>query len=214
MGTTEILVSGGVAAILAAMVGGGLKAFGVELPILTSVRRQSLLALAGVSLLLLGLSVNRLGVSGDAPRDGKGAAAEPTSARDDAKAAAEAPAGEVPSVPSRVSVAARPEVPNITGLPFAAARQFLMQNSWAPINSASSPMANYDLGSRQQEIFDTGYFEAVGCSGTGMAPCLFRYRNPGGYVLEVVTVGEDLRRAVVNQAVIIDCYADPKPEAC
>lgn len=60
MGPTEILVSGGVAAVLAAVVGGGLKAFGIELPLLASVGRQALLMLVGVVLILLGFQSPRV----------------------------------------------------------------------------------------------------------------------------------------------------------
>jgi hypothetical protein len=75
-------------------------------------------------------------------------------------------------------------------------------------------MANENLGTRVQEIFDTGFGEAVSCSGSSLAPCLFRYRNPGGFVLEVVTHGEDLKAATVSGATILDCTARPKPEPC
>ena len=155
MGPTEILVSGGVAAILAAVAGGGLKAFGVEVPLLASVRRQILLVLVGAVLVALGLFASR------PPGKDEGVAAPsgPASAT-----AVAAPPSDTPAAGP-----VRPEVPNIHDLPLAAARQFLIQNGWAPITSASSPMANDQLGLRQQEVFDTGYFEAVGCSGTGMA---------------------------------------------
>ena len=200
MGPTEILVSGGVAAILAAVAGGGLKAFGVEVPLLASVRRQILLVLVGGVLVALGLFASR------PPEKDEGVATPsgPASA-----SAAAAPASNTPAAEP-----ARPEVPNIHGLPLAAARQFLIQNGWAPITSASSPMANDRLGLRQQEVFDTGFFEAVSCSGSSLAPCMFRYRNPQGFVLEVVSVGEDMKQAIVNSARILDCSEDPKPEGC
>ena len=203
MGTTEILVSGGVAAILASVVGGGLKAFGVELPLLASVRRQMLLLVVGALLVALGLFAPGLPGQGDAGADAA-SAAEPTSAGTGTAQATDA------SPPAR----ARPEVPNIHGLPLAAARQFLTQNGWAPITSASSPMANDRLGLRQEEVFETGFFEAVSCSGASLAPCMFRYRNPQGFVLEVVSVGEDMRQAIVNSATILDCSERPQPEGC
>ena len=210
MGATEILVSGGVAAILAAIVGGGLKAFGVELPLLASVRRQSLLLGVGVVLVALGLFAPRLPDKSDA-------VAQPPAVAGNSSAAT-APASTPPSAAAVASPAAaspaRPEVPNIHDLPLAAARQFLVQNGWAPITSASSPMANDNLGTRQQEVFDTGYFEAVSCSGSSLAPCKFRYRNPQGFVLEVVTVGEDMKQAVVNSATILECSERPKPDGC
>jgi hypothetical protein len=196
MGPTEILVSGGVAAILAAIAGGGLKAFGVEVPLLASVKRQAILVLVGVLLIAVGLLEPRLSGKGEVAA----APADPPSASPATTAASSAPG--------------RPEVPNIHGLPLAAARQFLIQNAWAPITSASSPMANDRLGLRQEEVFETGYFEAVSCSGSSLAPCMFRYRNPQGFVLEVVSVGEDMKQAIVNSAAILDCTERPKPEGC
>jgi hypothetical protein len=205
MGAAEILVGGGVAALLAALVGGGSKAFGIELPVLASVRRQGLLAIAGVALVSLGL------LSG-------GRAGNGTMAYSD-NASETMPGGEqktqaAPPPQASPPVRQRPDVPNIVGLPYSAARQFLMQNSWAPVNVSSSVMANGDLGLRAQEIGDAGYSDAVSCSSTSFAPCLFRYQSPGGYILEVSTAGEDIVQAKVNGAVVVDCSAVPKPDAC
>ncbi len=47
-----------------------------------------------------------------------------------------------------------------------------------------------------------------------MSPCLLRYHDARGNVLEVVAVGETLEQGVVNSARILDCSATPKPEGC
>ena len=52
---TELLVSAGIACIIGTIVGGGLKAFGIELPVLQTLWRQ--LALAGFGGVLLGIGV-------------------------------------------------------------------------------------------------------------------------------------------------------------
>jgi hypothetical protein len=52
---TELLVSAGIACIIGAIVGGGLKAFGIELPVLQTLWRQ--LALAGFGGILLGIGI-------------------------------------------------------------------------------------------------------------------------------------------------------------
>lgn len=52
---TELLVSAGIACIIGAIVGGGLKAFGIELPVLQILWRQ--LALAGFGGILLGIGI-------------------------------------------------------------------------------------------------------------------------------------------------------------
>ena len=55
MGSEEILVSGGVAAVLAAAAGGGLKAFGVEMPLLATAKQQMLTVAVGAVLIAVGL---------------------------------------------------------------------------------------------------------------------------------------------------------------
>ncbi len=202
----EILVGGGVAALLAALVGGGSKAFGIELPVLASVKRQALMAIVVVVLVGLGL------LSGVPPKDGEAMASgsnQPAPVTGQAEAVSAAPLPQS-SPPSRQ----RPDVPNIVGLPYPAARQFLIQNSWAPVNTSTNPKANSDLGFRAEEMFDAGYAEAVSCSGTGAAPCLFRYQSPGGFILEVTTVGEDIAQAKVNGSTVVDCSAVPRPDGC
>jgi hypothetical protein len=54
---TELLVSAGIACIIGTIVGGGLKAFGIELPVLQTLLRQ--LALAGFGGILLGVGIFR-----------------------------------------------------------------------------------------------------------------------------------------------------------
>jgi len=50
----NVLITAGIACLIAAIVGGGLKAFAIEIPLLASVRRQLLLGLLGALLLGLG----------------------------------------------------------------------------------------------------------------------------------------------------------------
>lgn len=67
------LVLIGLACIIAAIVGGGLKIFGIEIPLLTSVRRQAILAGLG-AVLVVGVGIARLVESAASP--GKGGDAE------------------------------------------------------------------------------------------------------------------------------------------
>jgi hypothetical protein len=53
------LVGAGLACLIGAIVGGGLKAFGVELPLLASKKRQALLAVLGTLLLFLGIGMRQ-----------------------------------------------------------------------------------------------------------------------------------------------------------
>jgi len=54
-----MLVGGGVVAVLAGAIGGRLKAFGTELPLVASPRRQALLAGAGVIMVAIGIWMGR-----------------------------------------------------------------------------------------------------------------------------------------------------------
>lgn len=71
---TELLVSAGIACIIGAIVGGGLKAFGIELPVLQTLWRQ--LALAGFGGILLGIGI--LTPVGSSPRPGPTPTTAPT----------------------------------------------------------------------------------------------------------------------------------------
>jgi hypothetical protein len=71
---TELLVSAGIACIIGAIVGGGLKAFGIELPTLRTLWRQ--VALAGFGGVLLGVGIfTSVGLS---PRPDPTSASTPT----------------------------------------------------------------------------------------------------------------------------------------
>jgi len=54
-GISEILVGGGVAAVLAAAIGGGMKAFGTEVPLIASWQRQAALFVVGLLLIVGGI---------------------------------------------------------------------------------------------------------------------------------------------------------------
>lgn len=212
MGVPEILITAGVVAVLASIAGGGLKGFGIEVPLLASLRRQVALLIVGAGLVGLGLYNAQLQQSDAATAR---AAADQANAAGPLGGNVAAPATPPPAAAPtpNAEAGARPEVPNIIGLQFASARDFLLQNSWAPVNQGS-PMANDNLGLRKDEIFETGYGEAVACSGTGMAFCLFRYQNPRGFVLDVRATGEDLKTAKVDGTKLLDCFEKPKPEGC
>ena len=53
----KTILYSGLACIIAAIVGGGVKAFGVEIPLLSSLKRQSLLAIFGCVLVVISLGV-------------------------------------------------------------------------------------------------------------------------------------------------------------
>lgn len=55
---TTILLTAGLACVIAAIIGGGLRAFGIEVPILQSGRRQLGLGLFGAALMVIAMVMN------------------------------------------------------------------------------------------------------------------------------------------------------------
>jgi hypothetical protein len=223
MGAAEILVSGGVAAVLAAVAGGGLKAFGVELPLLATVKRQVLVMIVGAGLIALGLMSGE-GMLHGLPADGNGAAQANASAPAPANASAaqgqevNAATPQVPaSAPAQAAAPAAaegpPAPPDVAKLGFPEARRKIIGEGWSPIFQEANPLENPQLGLRGQEIVDSGFREAVSCSGSGSAPCLLRYGRRG-YVLELVVLGETLQSGTVDSVGVLDCHARQRPEGC
>jgi len=66
----NILVSAGVACLMAAVIGGGLKAFSIEVPLLAALHRQVLLAVLGLGLLGAAIWINGDSEDHDAPAAG------------------------------------------------------------------------------------------------------------------------------------------------
>jgi hypothetical protein len=54
----QTFIIAGVVCVIAAIVGGGLKAFGVEMPLLNSTPRQIILGIAGIVFLFFGMGWN------------------------------------------------------------------------------------------------------------------------------------------------------------
>lgn len=78
-------------------------------------------------------------------------------------------------------------IPQIAlGTPYANVRTALLKAGWKPVRQK---LESYDF--MGIELRDNGWIEVESCAGTGMAPCLFVWRNQKGKRLEVVTVGEN-----------------------
>lgn len=73
------------------------------------------------------------------------------------------------------------------GTPYHQVRAELKRSGWTPVRQreACGPVCE---GHRQ-----AGWFETQACADTGVAPCLFVFRNASGKILEVVTRGESPR---------------------
>lgn len=81
----------------------------------------------------------------------------------------------------------KPAVPKVVGKSYAEARRALTNAGWQPTRSDRGSDA-----SGNAELFRSmGFTEMVSCSGTGFAPCRFRFVDRSGRILAVVTQGEE-----------------------
>lgn len=103
------------------------------------------------------------------------------------------PAGESPPVqPTPVSQTGEFPIPRIYDLPYDEARALLIESGWIPAKNHHLHGQSVDVQSGNGPIFwDRGYWELEACSGTGAAPCLFRFFDPSRRVLVVTTEGEE-----------------------
>jgi hypothetical protein len=206
MGSEEILVSGGVAAMLGGVVGGGLKAFGVEVPLLATVKRQLLAVALGLLLIALGL-LSGSGMLAPTPAQTGAARADdagPT-APVEAPSVDDSLASEAPQGP--------PGAPDMLSMGFPEARRLIVAGGWSPIPQEAAPHDNPALGLRGEEVEATGFREAVSCGGTGGGACLMRYRQQG-YLLAVVVVGDTLESGIVDMYEVLGCNGRNPPEGC
>ncbi len=208
MGSEEILVSGGVTAVLAAVAGGGLKAFGVEVPLLATVKRQLLTVAVGIVLIAVGL-MSGSGVLVTKPAQTGAASAENNSSAASTPATTAAPEVELTSAAPQ----GPPKAPDMLSMGFPEARRLIIADGWAPIPQEAAPHDNPALGLRGDEVDATGWREAVSCGGTGGGACLLRYRQRN-HILEVVVVGDTLESGIIDMYEVLGCNGRHPPEGC
>lgn len=71
------------------------------------------------------------------------------------------------------------------GSSYASVRQALIKEGWKPVPQ------NEEAFGLTTEVRKK-YKEVQGCAGSGIAPCIFIFKNASGKILEVGTVGENL----------------------
>lgn len=71
------------------------------------------------------------------------------------------------------------------GASYASVRQALIKEGWKPAPQ-SEEVFGFATEVRKK------YKEVQDCAGTGIAPCIFIFKNASGKILEVGTVGENL----------------------
>ena len=76
-------------------------------------------------------------------------------------------------------------IPQMAGqTPYSKVRQTLIAQGWTPVRQTQA------CGPVCSEHRRAGWTEAQQCADTGLAPCIFVFRNASGKLLEVVTSGE------------------------
>lgn len=89
------------------------------------------------------------------------------------------------------------KLPVITDSTYHKARKRLLAAGWQPVRTKSyneaetDPDISYGNG---RLFWRKGYVEVEACSGTGMAPCSFLFKDAYGNRLRVTTAGEELPR--------------------
>jgi hypothetical protein len=87
------------------------------------------------------------------------------------------------------------KLPVISELNYHTARKKLLTNGWKPVQTKSFEDANSDpdIAYGNGRIFwKRGYVEVESCSGTGISPCNFLFKDAYGNRLRVTTAGEEL----------------------
>jgi hypothetical protein len=81
------------------------------------------------------------------------------------------------------------ELPKLKqSMKFHKAREMLLDAGWQGLRKYPLPDKSGMVG---YVFYDLGYSEVVDCAGTGVAPCIFVYKNANGKKLEVHTYGEE-----------------------
>lgn len=89
------------------------------------------------------------------------------------------------------------KLPAITESTYHKARKRLLAAGWQPVRTKSFNEAatDPDISHGNGRLFwRKGYVEVEACSGTGMAPCSFLFKDAYGNRLRITTEGEELPR--------------------
>lgn len=87
------------------------------------------------------------------------------------------------------------KLPAITESTYHQARKRLLAAGWQPVQTKRHNQAatDRDIASGNGRIFwKKGYVEVEACSGTGISPCAFLFKDAYGNRLRVTTAGEEL----------------------
>lgn len=72
------------------------------------------------------------------------------------------------------------------GTPYAKVRSILLKEGWKPVGQEPE-----SFDSMAQDLKQRGWIETKECAGSGLAPCIFTWKNLKGKEIEIVTTGEE-----------------------
>jgi len=100
------------------------------------------------------------------------------------------------------------KIPNLVGMTYHKARQKLLDEGWIPITQHSLYVKDPNIQSGNgQEFWKLGYWEIISCSGTGKGYCRFKFADPSGRGLVIITAGmEDKIRSL--EAIVSGVFLD------
>lgn len=90
-----------------------------------------------------------------------------------------------------ISTNGEASVPQIFGVIYDDARKRLIEAGWTPVQQNHLHIQELGEYGNGKIFWERGYWEVESCSGTGAGFCLFRFSDPRGRVLRVVTQGEE-----------------------
>lgn len=83
------------------------------------------------------------------------------------------------------------KVPAITEFTYHKARKALLAAGWQPLQTVRWPEVDERLSGQARAFWEKGYVEVEDCAGTGVAPCVFLFKDAYGNHLRVTTAGEE-----------------------
>ena len=84
------------------------------------------------------------------------------------------------------------KVPPMAEFTYHEGRKALIANGWQPVQTVRWQEKNEKLFGQASDFWEKGYVEVEDCAGTGLAPCIFLFRDVYGNHLRVTTAGEEI----------------------
>jgi len=83
------------------------------------------------------------------------------------------------------------KVPAIAEFTYHKARKALLAAGWQPVQTVRWQEVDETLYGQARDFWEKGYIEVEDCTGTGLSPCIFLFKDTYGNRLRVTTAGEE-----------------------